>query len=395
MKNFLSLNQLDKTLKVSCAATLSQLEFVVSTALRIAYSVSIFTKHATRNTFLFKSRRAKSFGVYTSSRWLIGLIGSLLLMALLPAVALAEPPSPLNPASEGARQIADLYWLAFWIAVVIFVVVEGLLVYAIIRFRQTDPTVVPPKIHGSTPLEIAWTAAPAVVLLMVFVLMVRTMGASAKPPEDAMLIQVAGHQWWWEFQYPDLGITTANELYVPVGQPVRVELTSNNVIHSFWIPRLAGKMDVVPGQTNSMWFQADQPGNYRGQCAELCGAQHANMNFMVIAVPPEQFNLWAERQQQPRPEALAGSAGEELFVNGQCFVCHTIEGTTAQGILGPNLTHFGSRKSIAGLVLENTPQNLARWLTDSQAVKPLNQMVINPLSQEEIEALVQYLSSLH
>ena len=324
------------------------------------------------------------------------LIGGWLLLTLQPAVALAAPPSPLNPASGGARNIADLFWLTFWIATAIFLVVEGLLVYTIFRFRQKDPKFIPPKIHGSTPLEIAWTAAPAVVLLMVFVLMVRTMSASAAAPAEAMPIKVIGHQWWWEFQYPELGITTANELYVPVGEPVGVELTSDNVIHSFWIPQLAGKMDVVPGQTNRMWFQADRPGNFRGQCAELCGVQHANMNFMVIALPPEQFELWAGRQRLPRPETLADSPGEQIFLTtGQCFICHTIEGTTAQGLVGPNLTHFGSRQTIAGLMMENTPDNLARWLADPQAVKPLNKMLLpRPLSPEEIEAVGQYLSGL-
>jgi cytochrome c oxidase subunit 2 len=256
--------------------------------------------------------------------------------------------------------------------------------------------VTPPKIHGSTPLEIAWTIAPAIILLIVFVLMIRTMNAAAQPPAGAMQIKVVGHQWWWEFQYPELGITTANELYIPAGEPVMVELDSDNVIHSFWIPRLAGKTDVVPGQTNTMWFQANEPGNYRGQCAELCGAQHANMNFTVIALPPAQFEIWANRQQQPAAAATGQAAeGEQIFLNGPCIACHTIDGTVAQGILGPNLTHFASRQTIAGLALKNTPENLARWLADPQALKPRNKMLINQLSQAEVEALVAYLGSLY
>jgi cytochrome c oxidase subunit II len=328
--------------------------------------------------------------------WVVSIPSGLLAAILLPQVALAEPPSPLNPASEEARKVAELYWFTFWIALVIFVLVEGLLLYAIIRFRQKDPKVTPPKVHGSTPLEIAWTIAPAIVLMIVFVLMIRTMNASAKPPAEAMRIKVIGHQWWWEFQYPELGITTANELYIPIGEPIIAELSSDNVIHSFWVPRLAGKTDVVPGQTNTMWFQADQPGNYRGQCAELCGVQHAHMNFMVIAVPPDQFEIWAERQQQPAVAATGKAAeGEQIFLNSVCISCHKIEGTIAPGTLGPDLTHFGSRQTIAGLMLENTPENLARWLSDPQAVKPFNQMVINKLSQDEVEALVAYLSSLY
>jgi cytochrome c oxidase subunit 2 len=344
---------------------------------------------------VFLSNNAKFSGRF-STFGIVSLVSGILVSALLPQVALAEPPSPLYPASEGAQEIARLYWLTFGIATVIFILVEGLLLYTLFRFRQKDPEVIPPKVHGSTPLEIAWTIAPAIILLMVFVLMVRTMRASAETPGEAMQVQVIGHQWWWEFQYPELGIKTANELVVPAGRPVLVGLRSDNVIHSFWIPRLAGKTDVVPGQTNSMWFQADEAGEYRGQCAELCGAQHANMNFMVIALPPDQFSEWAERQQQPAVEATGeAAAGQEIFMTGQCITCHTIDGTIAQGVLGPNLTHFGSRRGIAGLTLENTPENLARWLAEPQAVKPLNKMVINKLSQDEIEALVQYLSSLH
>lgn len=332
-----------------------------------------------------------------SSSWIAGLVGSLVMIAFfMPAVAQAQAPSPLDPASTGAQGIADLYWLAFWIAVVVFVVVEGLLLYAVIRFRQTDPDVIPPKIHGSTPLEIAWTVAPAIVLVILFVLMLRTMTATAQPPDDALQIKVTGHQWWWEFEYPELGIVTANELHIPAGEPVVVELHSDNVIHSFWIPQLAGKTDVIPGQTNTMWFEADQAGTYRGQCAELCGAQHANMNFLVVADLPGAFETWVSQQQSPPVEPVTElqQAGQEAFLTGQCIACHKIEGTTAQGIIGPNLTHFGSRETIAGLVLENHPENLARWLEDNQKIKPLNKMIITELSQADIDALVAYLSSL-
>lgn len=327
-------------------------------------------------------------------RWIISLISGFLALALLPSVALADPPSPLNPASEAAQDIANLFWLTFWIATVIFILVEGLLLYAIIRFRRRRPEVMPPKIHGSTPLEIAWTAAPALILLIVFVLMVRTMIATAAPPAEppvgAIRVKVISHQWWWEFQYPELGIITANELHVPVGQPVVFELTSADVIHSFWAPQLAGKTDNIPGQTNTMWFQADQAGIYGGRCAEFCGAQHANMLFQVIAEPAEQFARWVAQQQAPP----AAATGEQVFMTGACISCHTIDGTAAQGIIGPNLTHFGSRRTIAAGVMENTPDNLARWLADPQAVKPLNKMPKLNLSQDDIDALVQYLSSL-
>jgi cytochrome c oxidase subunit 2 len=350
----------------------------------------------TNKTSLVSYLPASTIYYLLSTIYYLLRFASVLIIAFLPPVALAAPPSPLDPASQEAQHIANLYWLTFGIAVVIFLVVEGLLLYAVIRFRQRDPAVIPPKVHGSTPLEIAWTAAPAIVLLIIFVLMVRTMSAAATPPTEAMPVKVIAHQWWWEFQYPELGITTANELHVPVGEPVRVELTSDNVIHSFWIPRLAGKTDVIPGQTNSMWFEADQAGTYRGQCAELCGAQHANMNFLVIAQSGEDFRQWAEGQQMPAVAATDETAsGEQVFMTtGACLGCHTVNGTTAKGVLGPNLTHIGSRQTIAGGALYNTPENLARWLTDPQAVKPGNKMTISPLSQGDIEALVQYLTSL-
>ncbi|MBI1876706.1 MAG: cytochrome c oxidase subunit II [Chloroflexi bacterium] len=324
------------------------------------------------------------------------LLSSILIITLLPTVALAAPPSPLDPASAEAEKTATLYWLAFWIAVAVFLSVEGLLLYAVIRFRQRDPAVIPSKIHGSTPLEIAWTAAPAIVLLILFVLMVRTMRDTAKPATAAMPIKVIAHQWWWEFQYPKSGVVIANELHVPVGQPVMVELNSDNVIHSFWIPRLAGKTDVVPGQTNTMWFQAGRVGVYRGQCAELCGTQHANMNFVVVAQPAEDFRQWAEWQQSPAVEATSETAaGEQVFMTtGACLGCHTVNGTEAKGTNGPDLTHIGSRQTIAGGALENTPENLAHWLTNPQAVKPGNKMTIGQLSQDDIAALVQYLTSL-
>lgn len=327
--------------------------------------------------------------------WIVRLVSSFLAIALWPSAALADPPSPLNPASKVAQDIANLYWITFWIATAVFILVEGLLLYTVIRFRQRKPGAIPPKIHGSTPLEIAWTVAPAMILLMVFVLMMRTMVATAEPPAGAMRVKVISHQWSWEFQYPEWGIITANELHVPVGKPIVFELTSVDVIHSFWAPQLAGKTDNIPGQTNTMWFQADQAGVYSGRCAEFCGAQHANMLFQVIAEPAAQFAQWVAQQQAP-PAAARGEAarGEQVFMTGACFTCHTINGTAAQGILGPNLTHLGSRRTIAAGVMENTLDNLARWLADPQAVKPLNKMPNLNLSQDDIKALVQYLNGL-
>lgn len=320
---------------------------------------------------------------------------SLLAVILWPAAAMAAPPSPLNPAAQKAQISSDFYWFTFVIAAAIFVLVEGLLIYAVIRFRQRKPDEIPRQVHGNTTLELIWTIIPALILVVVFVFMFRNLVVIAEVPSDAMKVTVTGHQWWWEFEYPDLGIVTANELHVPEGQPVVIELHSDNVIHSFWIPRLSGKTDVIPGQVNTTWFIAEEAGTYRGQCAELCGAQHANMNFLIVAQPEAEFEQWVEQQQSP-PEPVTGLAaeGEQAFLTGQCIACHVVEGTIAQGQIGPDLTHVASRSVIAGMVLENTPENLESWLTDPQAVKPHNLMVIDPLSQAEIDALVAYLTSL-
>lgn len=324
----------------------------------------------------------------------------------------AGSPSPLAPASQNATIISDLTTIIFWIAAIVFVVVEGMLLISVIRFSRNRGAGYPEQIEGNTKFEIAWTAAPAIVLLIVFFVSLQALfpltaipgapktagNVSGAPPilqGDALHIRVVGHQWWWEFDYPDYKFVTANELHVPVGTVVTADLESVDVIHSFWVPQLAGKTDVIPGHTNRTWFQASKTGTFHGQCAEFCGIEHADMRFEVVVETKDQFDAWLKSQQAP-VAALTGDAakGQQIFLGAACIGCHTIEGTKAQGKVGPNLTHFATRGYFAGAVLTNTPENVARWLANPQAVKPGTLMPNLGLSQDQISALVQFLESL-
>jgi cytochrome c oxidase subunit 2 len=219
------------------------------------------------------------------------------------------------------------------------------------------------------------------------------------PPAEGIKIGVNGFRWWWEIQYNEGAVKTASELHIPAGQVVNVDLGSDNVIHSFWVPRIMGKTDTMPGHTNRTWLLTDQPGIYDGQCAEFCGSQHANMLFRVIVQTPAEFQEWLASQELPPVEPAPGSiqaTGKEILLNPdkKCIGCHAIQGTTAQGITGPNLTHFASRGCFAGCMFENNHDNLTRWLQNPQAMKPDNLMVIDPLTPDEINALTAYLESL-
>ncbi|MCS7250886.1 MAG: cytochrome c oxidase subunit II [Thermoflexus sp.] len=308
----------------------------------------------------------------------------------------AQSPSILAPVSPKGRAEAELFWFILLITAGVFVLVETLLLYAVFRFRARDLQAIPPQIHGNNALEISWTTATALGLAIIFALTWRTMAATSTPPADALPVKVIGRQWWWEFQYPTLGITTANELVIPVGRPIRALVTSADVIHSFWVPQLGGKMDAIPGRENPVWLQSDVEGVFYGQCAELCGISHANMRLRVRAVSEAEFQRWVEAQRAPaaQPVEPLAQQGYQVFMSKACVGCHAIEGTPAQGKVGPNLTHFGSRTTIAAGLLENTPENLARWLDNPQAVKPGALMPRLGLTPEEIQALVAYLLSL-
>lgn len=311
-------------------------------------------------------------------------------------------PSTVAPASDEAGRINFLFMLILGLAAVVFVVVEGLLIFTVFKYRNRPPESAL-QIHGDNRLEVAWTAAPAVILFVIMGFTLQTMSQVRAPaPADALKVKAIGHQFWWEFRYPNENIVTASELVVPVNRTVEVALESVDVEHGFWAPELFGKVDAIPGYTTRLRFTPTDVGRreYGGQCTQYCGTQHAQMRFSVIVLPQAEYDVWVAGQQQPpaAPEALAGNvrAGYDAFFNAQnaCIACHQIDGTAAAGQIGPNLTHVASRAHLAGGILANTPENLARWLRDPQGVKPGNKMVIRKLDEQTIADITAYLSSL-
>ena len=341
----------------------------------------------------------------TTSAALLALFSLLLIIACNPD----SPQSTFDARGPVAQSQLLLYWIIFWIALVVFVVVGGGLLYAVIRFRRRPGQGIPDQAHGNTKLEIGWTVVPALILAVLAVPTVITQFyVSNTPSGDKLEINVTAHQWWWEIEYPDSGVVTANELHVPVGTVVEVDLTSGDVLHSFWVPKLAGKMDIFPGKITSMWFSADEVGEYFGQCAEFCGESHAWMKFRVFADTPAEFEAWKESQladakQAATPEETQGAA---LFLNKGCIACHTISGVpAAAGIIGPDLSHLGSRTTMGAGIMEMNADNLREWLADPNEFKPGNIMsnsalslpYNNPnfaLSSGDIDNLVTYLQSL-
>ena len=334
----------------------------------------------------------------------IAVLGLLLAVGCNPN----SPQSILQAYGPVAERQLGLFWLLFWAVAVVFVLVGGWLVYTVIRFRRRPGQGIPEQTHGDTKLEIAWTLIPALLLAAVAVPTVTAQFYITEPPagQDQMRIEVRGHQWWWAVVYPDSGVVTANEIHVPVGKAVVVDLTSEDVIHSFWIPKLAGKIDVVPGRTNSMWFQADEPGEYLGQCAEFCGESHAWMKFRVIAESPEDYEAWTQAQlaDASQPSTPEETAGAQLFITKACIACHKISGVpAAAGIIGPNMTHAGGRTTLAAGVLDMNEDNVRAWITEPSEFKPGNIMnrdglaYTNPmfaLSDEDINNLTAYITSL-
>jgi cytochrome c oxidase subunit II len=322
------------------------------------------------------------------------LAGALAL--LLAACSQEYDYNSLAPAGPVAEKQADLFYLVFWIAVGVFVLVEGLLVFAMFRFRRRSADDTPKQVHGNTRLEIAWTIVPALLLAGVAVPTIGTLFDLSGCDEGSVQVEVVGHQWWWEIHYPELQVRTANEVHIPARQPVCVTLTSDDVIHSFWVPRLAGKQDMVPGRTIEMQIRANEPGVYEGECAEYCGLSHGIMLLQVVADEPSDFDAWVDLQRQPAAKPAPGSEVETTI--RQCLACHAIDGVGSPpppgGQPAPNLTHVGSRRTIVGGWLENTPQNLARWLRDPPAMKPGSLMPDYNLTDEQIEDLVAYLRSL-
>jgi cytochrome c oxidase subunit 2 len=363
----------------------------------------------------------------------LAVIVGLLLSSILFA-ACSEPASILNVAGPIANDERNLFYIIVAVAVIVFVGVEGALIYSIVRFRSRPNTPNPRQLHGDMRLELLWTVIPSIFLLIILAFTISTLiqvSPEAEPTTGPKInVTAIGHQWWWSFYYNDYGFETADSLVIPTNTTIHVDLFSNNVIHSFWVPALTGKTDVVPGHNNKKWFIANTAGTYPGLCAEYCGTQHANMKFNVVAESNDAFQSWVHTQEQPaiNPTAdrnpYSATDGKSVFLNN-CVSCHGIVGDnlksypdtpvdcngandpTADCLIGPNLTHFGSRDLIAGGVLENDPSGcadtaspdlyqtcgLAQWLQNTQKYKPGNDMVVN-LTDAQIRDLVAYLETL-
>jgi cytochrome c oxidase subunit 2 len=313
-------------------------------------------------------------------------------------------PDVFAPVSNPAHEIRTLAVFTIAITAAIFVVVGGLLAYAIVRFRARpeDDTREPPQVYGSNPIEFAWTVVP---LLIVFVLILTTARTiytvqDAPRPPNAINVRVIGHQWWWEVRYSDLGIVTANEIHVPLSDPKNptptfLDLESADVAHSFWVPRLAGKTDLIPNRKNTMWIAPHQPGTYLGQCAEFCGMEHALMLLRVTVQPRGEFDEWVASQQRPVPFESSVAHGREVFESTACVNCHTVRGTVADGRFGPDLTHLMSRETIAAGAAMNTLDHLKIWIRDPSLIKPGALMPAMNLSDHDLDDVAGYLASLH
>lgn len=325
----------------------------------------------------------------------------MVLAAVSTACATNAPQDTLEPVGTFAKQVDRLFNPVIGVAAVFFVLVQALVLYSIIKFRRRSEDEAPKQVHGNTKLEITWTAIPALILAVVGVATVVTVIDinRVEAGGEVLEVEVTGHQWWWEYEYPDLGVVTANELHIPTNTRVELKMTSNDVIHSFWPPKLAGKVDVIPGRVNTMALHTEVPGEFEGQCAEFCGLSHSRMRLRVIAQEPAEFEQWVANQKKPQPAPVAGTPGEAaegaaLFQSRGCGGCHTVAGYT-QGNLGPNLTHLYDRETFAGAIFELNPRNLRLWLRDPQAQKAGNKMVLPiALTEDEITKLIAYLETL-
>jgi cytochrome c oxidase subunit II len=315
----------------------------------------------------------------------------------------------LNSAGPQADNIAGLWWLMFVVCSVVFVLVMIALLLAVknrtreSQFAATPILEPPPEQERRRRNVVVTCVVLTAIILFMFVIASFTTGRSMSadmPSKNGLTIDVTGFQWWWQFRYQDVDasniFTTANEIHIPVGVPVTLNLRANDVIHSFWVPNLAGKKDLIPGKSNTLWLQANKPGVYRGQCAEYCGMQHAHMAFWVVAESQEQFNAWRQNQTQTSvtPTTDSQKRGQQVFLSSTCVMCHTINGTPAASNVGPNLTHVASRNTIAAATLSNTRDHLYQWVKDSQSVKPGNRMPQHNLAEADFQALLDYLQSL-
>jgi cytochrome c oxidase subunit II len=336
--------------------------------------------------------------VSTRSKVVQGSAALAALLALTDA-ACAGPGTTTSAAGPGAHRISLLSVGMFAIAAFVFLVVISFLAYGLFHRRgdaeDDQPTL---EDHGGTRMVLlGGIAFPIVVLIVLFVITLVALEAQAREDTGTHVftIDVTAHRWWWEFQYPGQGIDTANEVHIPTGQPVLMQVTSDDVIHSFWVPRLQRKVDAVPGRTNDVTLQADADGTYLGECSEYCGLQHAHMRFNVIAESSEAFDTWVADQQRVAPEPTGDALqGQQVFLGSSCVYCHSITGTNASGTIGPNLTHVASRTTLASGTIPNTPEELAAWIQDPQSIKPGTQMPATGLTPTQLRQLVAYLETL-
>jgi cytochrome c oxidase subunit 2 len=322
----------------------------------------------------------------------------------LAAFQLSQPSTSIfAPEGTPARAIFGLSMLVLAICLAIFLVVSGLLIYTLIRFRhrkgytQREPA----QIYGSTQVELSWTVIPILIVVVLFLATARVIFVTENVPrpDSALNVVVIGHQYWWEFRYPKLGIVTANELHVPVSDPrhptpTYLTMSSADTDHSFWVPRLAGKMDVIPNKVNTMWFDPDKAGLYLGQCAQYCGTQHAKMLIRVYADSPANFASWVRSQRQQAAQSVITAEGRAVFEANACVNCHTISGTLARGTFGPNLSHVASRATIASGAVPNTAENLRAFVDDPAHFKPGALMPAMHLNHHDLDEVTQYLMTL-
>ncbi len=336
-------------------------------------------------------RAAKSIRPNSLARFIALALGTALL------IGCAGSPSTLNAEGTGAAQIAGLWWWSLALGALVLIAVVAILPIKIFRAKEPTREAKPGQPGSEKWIVIGGVVVPAVILLAIFVpsLLLLNGFAEARGAQD-VVIEVTGYQWWWQVRYPNQQVTTANEIHIPIGRPIQVKLKSVDVIHSFWVPQLHGKIDVLPDRTTSIVLQAMQAGTYRGECAEFCGIDHANMGFLVFADPPAQFDAWLRGQEQAAaaPKDAQTLRGQQVFLSGKCVQCHTIRGTSAQGKGGPDLTHFGSRTTFAANTYPNQRGFLSGWIIDSQPLKPENKMPPNPMTGADLQALLAYLESL-
>jgi cytochrome c oxidase subunit II len=351
-----------------------------------------------------KRQRAEAAGWQTRlARTALLAVWAGLAAACAPAAPPIDTPNMLDPRGEAARIIAEEWWIQFAMGMAVYVVVVGILLYIYFARRAQTRAVadlavdMEPAERGRWWIWIGGVIIPIVILAISLGVSLRSQRSLAAPSQPPVaVIEIIGHQWWWEVRYPDEGVVTANEIRIPVGQPVQIVLSSADVIHSFWVPQLGGKIDLVPGRVNQTWIQADAAGVFRGICAEFCGLQHARMQLVVVVESEDRYAAWLERERQPAPapQDELVRIGQQVFMGSSCVYCHTVRGTNATSTVGPDLTHIASRLTLAAGIIENNPGNMAAWILDPQNIKPGNLMPPTNLSAEELQAMLAYLETL-